>query len=147
MQPAVGPGLVTMLIATVAMSDTGAYFTGRSFGRHKMAPHASPKKTWEGAAGGLLIAMLTGALIYSLRKYAGLDDLPAYSLTWYLATGAILSVVSQIGDLVESMLKRDADVKIPGAFSPGMAGFFNRCDGILFAAPALYCLPSFEKGI
>lgn len=147
MQPAVGPGLVTMLIATVAMSDTGAYFTGRAIGKHKMAPHTSPKKTWEGAAGGLLIAMLTGAAIYALRKYAGMDDLPAYSLAWYLATGAILSVVSQIGDLVESMLKRDADVKDSGSIFPGHGGILDRCDGILFAAPALYYLLSFEKGI
>lgn len=140
MKPGIGPGLVTMAIATVAMSDSGAYFTGRAIGKHKLAPHTSPKKTWEGAAGGLVSAMLAGAAIYALRHNAHLDDLPEYSLAWYLITGAILSVVSQIGDLVESMLKRDADIKDSGNIFPGHGGILDRCDGILFACPALYYL-------
>lgn len=140
MKPGIGPGLVTMAIATVAMSDTGAYFTGRAIGKHKMAPHTSPKKTWEGAAGGLVSAMLICALMYYLRSNARFDDLPAYSLGWYLFAGAILSVVSQIGDLVESMLKRDAGVKDSGSIFPGHGGILDRCDGVLFACPALYYL-------
>lgn len=146
MKPEIGPGLVTLLIATVAMSDTGAYFTGRAFGKHKMAPHTSPKKTWEGAAGGLAAAMLTGGIIYALHAVAHFDDIPAYSLAWYLAAGAILSFVSQIGDLVESMIKRDAGVKDSGTILPGHGGVLDRCDGILFAAPALYYLLMLEKG-
>lgn len=145
--PEFGPGIVTMLIAMVAMSDTGAYFTGRAIGKHKLAPHTSPKKTWEGAAGGLLAAMLTGAAIYLLRAKFQFDDLPDYSLLWFLATGAVLSVVSQIGDLVESMLKRDAGIKDSGNIFPGHGGVLDRCDGILFAAPALYYLLQLEQGL
>lgn len=146
-EPGDGPGLVTMLLAMVALSDTGAYFTGRAIGRHKLAPHTSPKKTWEGAFGGLIAAMLTGAAIYALRNSLDLRALPEYPLWWCLATGAVLSVVSQIGDLVESMLKRDAGVKDSGTIFPGHGGVLDRCDGIIFAAPALYYLLLLEKGL
>jgi len=147
LEPLGGPGLVTMLIAMVAMSDTGAYFTGRAIGKHKLAPLTSPKKTWEGAAGGLVAAILTGAVIYGLRDKFQFGDLPDYPLLWFLATGAVLSVVSQIGDLVESMLKRDAGIKDSGNIFPGHGGVLDRCDGILFAAPALYYLLQLELAI
>ena len=142
-----GPGIVTMLIAMVAMSDTGAYFTGRAIGKHKLAPLTSPKKTWEGAVGGLVAAMLTGVAVYWFRAEDSFSDLPDYPLLWFLATGAVLSVVSQIGDLVESMLKRDAGIKDSGNIFPGHGGVLDRCDGILFAAPALYYLLQLEQGI
>jgi len=135
-----GPGLVTMLIVMVGMSDTGAYFTGRAIGKHKLAPHTSPNKTWEGAIGGLVAAMLAGAVLYAMRAHGDITALPDYSLLWYLGTGAALAFVSQVGDLVESMLKRDAGVKDSGSIFPGHGGVLDRCDGILVAAPALYYL-------
>lgn len=148
LDPSTGPGIVTFLIAIVAMSDSGAYFTGRAIGKHKLAPHTSPKKTWEGAFGGVIAAMLTGGVMYVLRTRFDLHaQLPDYPLWWYLLTGAILSVVSQIGDLVESMLKRDAGVKDSGTIFPGHGGVLDRCDGILFAAPALYYLIQLEHGV
>ncbi|MFP4501416.1 MAG: phosphatidate cytidylyltransferase [Candidatus Hydrogenedentota bacterium] len=133
-----GPGNVTLLLAVVILSDTGAYFIGKTFGRHKFAPQVSPKKTWEGAAGGLVCGVLCAAVVYGLSRALPWDAFPAFTLPVYLSIGAALAVVSQMGDLVESMLKRDAGVKDAGALFPGHGGVLDRCDGFLFAGPALY---------
>lgn len=136
-----GPGLVTLLLVAVAWSDTGAYFVGRAFGRHKMAPRTSPKKSWEGAAGGVLGAVLATAVLLGLIRLFGWGG--AYPLAgWrvYLPLAAALSVVGQIGDLIESMIKREAGIKDSSGVFPGHGGVLDRCDGILFAAPALYYL-------
>jgi len=133
-----GPGLVTFLLVAVVFSDTGAYFIGKGMGRHKLAPKVSPKKTWEGAVGGVLAAMLSVAVLYALRVALAWDTLPDWSLPAYVVIGAVLAVIGQVGDLVESMLKRDAGVKDAGGLFPGHGGVLDRCDSILFAGPALY---------
>lgn len=136
-----GPGLVTLLLVAVAWSDTGAYFVGRAFGRHKMAPRTSPKKSWEGAAGGVLGAVLaTAALLGLIRLFGWEDAYPMAGWPVYLPLAVALSVVGQIGDLIESMIKREAGIKDSSGIFPGHGGVLDRCDGILFAAPALYYL-------
>ncbi len=136
-----GPGFVTFLLVAVAFSDTGAYFIGRAFGRHKMAPLTSPKKSWEGAAGGVVVAMLSVLVLWLLVRHFQWQRCypPAMPWAWALLA-AVLSVVSQIGDLAESMIKREAGVKDAGRFFPGHGGVLDRCDGLLFAAPVMYYL-------
>jgi len=136
--PGAGPGLVTLLLMAVVWSDTGAYFAGSSLGRHKLAPKVSPNKTWEGAVGGIAAAMASTAFLYGLQRGLACRGLPDWSLAAYLWMGAALALVSQIGDLVESMLKRDAGIKDSGGIFPGHGGVLDRCDGILFAAPVFY---------
>jgi len=135
-----GAGLVTMTLAAVALSDTGAYFAGKNFGRHKMAPRVSPKKTWEGSIGGLLLAMAGMGVIYAIHDYTQTKYLPAWPLYRYVFVGLVLAIVGQVGDLVESMLKRDAGVKDSGQVLPGHGGVLDRCDGFLFAGPVMYYL-------
>lgn len=135
-----GAGLVTLLIAIIALSDTGAYFVGKNLGRHKLAPKISPNKTWEGSVGGVAAAFLgTAAAWYIDRTFAG-APLPGWSFWEYSITGVLLAVAGQIGDLVESMMKRDAGVKDSGNLLPGHGGILDRCDGFLFAGPMLYYL-------
>ncbi|MFM1919118.1 MAG: hypothetical protein RLZZ303_752 [Candidatus Hydrogenedentota bacterium] len=136
----VGPGLVTMTLAAIALSDTGAYFTGKSIGRHKMAPRVSPGKTWEGSAGGFVWAAAGMAIIYAIRVNTDTPLLPDWTLLRYVVVGLVLAMAGQVGDLVESMLKRDAGVKDSGAILPGHGGVLDRCDGFLFAAPVMYYL-------
>lgn len=136
--PVIGPGLVTLLLVAVAVTDAFAYLAGSAFGRHKMAPRVSPKKTWEGSVTGFLLTICAMALLYALSRRTG--GWPDWSLPRYVVTGAILSVVAQVGDLAESSMKRSAGVKDSGALFPGHGGVLDRCDGFLFAAPALYYL-------
>ena len=135
-----GPALLTLLIVAVALCDTGAYFVGRSIGKHKLAPVVSPNKTWEGAVGGFLFSIIGMATVYYLSQHYNWSTVPDWSLGRYCVTGAILSVASQIGDLTESAFKRDAGVKDSGTILPGHGGVLDRCDGLLFAAPMLYYL-------
>lgn len=133
-----GPGLVTVLLVGVILTDTGAYLIGSLMGRHKLAPKVSPNKTWEGALGGLLCTMLGMAAIHGVNGLIEQSVLPDWTLRDYLRAGALLSVAAQVGDLAESCLKRDAGVKDSGALFPGHGGVLDRCDGFLFAAPMLY---------
>lgn len=109
--------------------DTGAYLTGRAFGRHKMFERISPKKTWEGEIGGLLLAMGGGAL-FSLSGEA-----PVY--VWMLY-GLLLAAAGTFGDLVESMIKRECGFKDSGNVMPGHGGLLDRFDSLLFAAPTAF---------
>jgi phosphatidate cytidylyltransferase len=136
--PRFGPGLVTLLVVEVALSDAGAYLTGTTVGRHKMAPRLSPNKTWEGAVGGFVFTLAGAALFYLLSTATGWEAFPNWGLPRYLYIGAILSLVGQVGDLAESSLKRSAGVKDSGALFPGHGGVLDRGDGYLFAAPVLY---------
>jgi phosphatidate cytidylyltransferase len=136
--PEHGAGLVTLLFVAVILTDSAAYFVGSRFGRHKMAPAISPNKSWEGAAGGAVFSLLGMAILYYLRESLGWDALPDRELGWYLTVGVVLSIVAQLGDFVESALKRDAGVKDSGVLFPGHGGVLDRCDGFLFAAPILY---------
>ena len=125
-------GVVLILIAVVGpwISDSGAYFAGRFFGRHLLLPSLSPKKTVEGSLGGLLLTVLVVAPI----SYRLLDFNPTEALV--IAAG--VSVFSQCGDLFESALKRILDVKDLGKVFPGHGGVLDRIDSLLFTAPAVY---------
>ena len=124
--------LAVWLLAVTKFCDTGALLTGLAIGRTKLAPSISPKKTWEGAIGGVVLAVLVGAgLAYLLRNW-----LPE-SLTVLFAAAAALpiAVFGIIGDLVESMIKRLADVKDSGSMVPGIGGAFDLIDSVLLSAP------------
>jgi len=125
------------------MGDSAAYFTGRRFGRRKLIPAVSPKKTVEGALGGLAGAVATAALLHLLvlRTIPGFD----LSFTWILLTGVLLGISAQVGDLAESVLKREAGVKDSGSLLPGHGGILDRFDAILFNVPLCWFL--FEIGV
>lgn len=125
-------GVVLILIAVVGpwISDSGAYFAGRFFGRHLLFPSLSPKKTLEGSVGGLLATMLVVGFV----SYEFLG----FGLVKALVIGAGVSLFSQTGDLFESTLKRILDVKDLGHFLPGHGGVLDRVDSLLFTAPAVY---------
>ena len=126
-----GREAVVLLIATVAVSDTAQFYTGRTFGRTPLAPLRSPKKTREGALGGFVIAPIFLAV-------AGRYWLPSFPWYWLAALGFGIVVAGIIGDLFESMLKRAADMKDSGALIPGHGGVLDRIDALLFAAPVFY---------
>lgn len=120
---------VSWLFLAVWSCDTGAYFAGRSIGGPKLAPRVSPKKTWSGLLGGMLLAAVVSAAL------AGI--LGQKELLLFAVLGALLALISQCGDLAESALKRHFNVKDSGALIPGHGGILDRVDGILFAAPAV----------
>jgi len=127
----VGPKLVFFLMLVVWLGDTGAYYVGKKFGKHKMSPLISPKKTIEGGIGGITMSMLTAVVIQ-------MTFFKEFPLVHAIIAGAILSVTGMIGDLAESMWKRSANVKDSGTLLPGHGGFLDRFDSVLFAAPILY---------
>jgi len=111
------------------VTDSFAYFTGRAFGKHKLAPTISPKKTWEGAIGGTAFALLL--LVPYAVKLLGMPAVPAFVCVF------IGSVLGQIGDLLESKLKRWGGVKDSGNFFPGHGGVLDRLDSLMLACPAV----------
>ena len=121
---------VFILIAAVAGNDTGALYVGMLIGRHKLAPQISPKKTWEGAVGGVIV----GVTIASLFSYWLLEG------DWKTGAivGAVCTIAAIFGDLAESALKRDIDIKDMGSAIPGHGGVLDRLDSMLLAAPAAY---------
>lgn len=124
------------LLAIVFSGDTMAYITGRFFGRTKLFELVSPKKTIEGAIGGLFGSAIAGIVIAQF--------LPPEASSWMMiAAATITGAFAQIGDLHESMLKRVADVKDSGRIMPGHGGVLDRLDGVLFAAPVYFSLVSF----
>lgn len=122
-----GPGLTMTVLAIVWSADTGAYFTGRSIGRTKLAPHVSPGKTWEGVAGGVAVAACVTAVA------AFLLDLPMAPL---VAVGIVTALISVLGDLTVSIGKRNVDLKDSGNLLPGHGGMLDRIDSLTAAAPA-----------
>ena len=129
------PPMVLAVLALVWIADSAAYFTGRAFGRRKLAPQISPGKTWEGVLGGLLGVELY--VIICAFTVPLLDPRPEGSGFWmlYLGAGAVLCVVSIIGDLFESAVKRQASVKDSGTLLPGHGGVLDRIDSALAALP------------
>ncbi|UQU66261.1 phosphatidate cytidylyltransferase [Couchioplanes caeruleus] len=133
-KPDDGPSRVLCTLLAVVLSDTGGYAAGVFFGKHPMAPRISPKKSWEGFAGSVTAAAVGGALLVYF-----LLDVPFY---WGLLFGAVISVAAVVGDLAESMLKRDIGIKDMSNLLPGHGGVMDRLDSILFAVPAAYLLLS-----
>ncbi|HTN15395.1 MAG TPA: phosphatidate cytidylyltransferase [Sphingomonadaceae bacterium] len=129
--------LVAMAVGVVIFTDTGAYFTGRRFGRHKIAPAISPSKTWEGLIGGMIAAGLFGALALGFVVLAASalsphkPSVPWQAMMAGAAIGAVLAIAAQAGDFLESWLKRKAGVKDSGKLIPGHGGVFDRVDGLL----------------
>jgi phosphatidate cytidylyltransferase len=125
--------LLVLYIGTWAY-DTGGYFAGSRWGRHRLAPVISPKKSWEGCAGGLVLCALSLALLWTLAPAVK----GAYHFTDMMILAALLSFFGQAGDLVESMFKRSLSVKDSGSLFPGHGGVFDRIDSLLFNAPVLF---------
>lgn len=126
-----------ILLAITKITDMSAYFVGKQFGKHLMAPVISPKKTWEGAIGGLAAGLLASLAIYYTTQH--LMTIPPIKLNLFQSVflGALLSLAGQVGDLAESLLKRDAQVKDSNQL-PGLGGMLDMVDSLLFTAPCLY---------
>ena len=124
-----GPWLVLMMLVMVWLADSGAYFAGRLWGKHKLAPLVSPGKTWEGVYGGVAFSLVFAAIAGWF--YSG-------SLNWCLAfvmVALLVVLFSVVGDLLESLMKRQSGVKDSGAIIPGHGGILDRIDSLLAAAP------------
>jgi len=133
-----GPAWVALAIAVTFGNDTGAYFVGRAFGRHKLAPALSPGKTVEGALGGLMAGL-------TVTFVAGWLFMPALSVADRLVIGFVSSVVGPAGDLLESLIKRTAGVKDSGRCIPGHGGVLDRIDALLFVGAYVYLHVNFLR--
>jgi len=139
-------------LLAVWAGDIFAYFIGKSLGRHRMSPHISPKKTWEGAAASIVASVIVGTLwiqhapgISSALLQAGLIERPGgmWGLEqpplWpIILLSAVVNIAAQLGDLVESLIKRGAGVKDSGTILPGHGGMLDRIDAMLFAVPVVW---------
>jgi phosphatidate cytidylyltransferase len=128
--------IVVMILLVVKFTDIGAFFGGKALGRHKLIPWLSPGKTWEGLVFGMLTAGGMGALL------ARWINPPVYPLPWWkgFVFGVIIGGIGQLGDLLESLMKRDADVKDSGQLVPGFGGILDIIDSPLLAAPFAYLM-------
>jgi phosphatidate cytidylyltransferase len=117
----ISPWLLLGVIATVSIADSAAYFAGKCFGKHKLAPAISPGKTWEGVAGAFVAVTIYGALLCAFLGYSA----------WLIAGLWGMVVLSIMGDLFESKLKRMADIKDSGQLLPGHGGILDRIDGVM----------------
>ena len=131
-----GKSLVLFAMLTTFAYDTGAFFTGRAFGRHRLAPSTSAGKTYEGVAGGIASALVVALII----RLVAINAVGSFPLSPALALGAaaLIAVAAQTGDLVESAIKRSAHVKDSGTVLPGHGGMLDRFDSLLFTGAALY---------
>ncbi len=123
--------MVMSLLFSVWICDSAAYFVGKNFGKHKLFERVSPNKTWEGAFGGFLGGV--GGFICSTAVL-----IPDFPLYYSAILGAVIGTVGQIGDLAESLIKRDAGVKDSSALIPGHGGALDRFDSIIFVAPPIF---------
>jgi phosphatidate cytidylyltransferase len=123
--------LLSFFFLVLMGADTGAYYLGKTFGKHKLAPKISPGKTWEGAAGGLAV----GLLLAAVSHFWFFRDLP---LKWALSLAALMTTLGMFGDLTESALKRGAGAKDAANILPGHGGLLDRLDSLLFNAPVIY---------
>jgi phosphatidate cytidylyltransferase len=121
---------IFFLVFVIASNDIGAYFVGRGFGRRKLAPHVSPRKTVEGFIGGLLLGAVVASVLAVFPPWEGIGIAKA------LVTAVMVGVLAPIGDLSESMVKRTLGVKDMGSVLPGHGGMLDRLDGFLFARPS-----------
>jgi len=133
-----GHKLVAYLILVTKSGDIGAYLIGSNFGRHKLIPRISPNKSVEGAAGGFVFS-IAGAI---LSRYF----IPWMDFGFILVSGVLIGVFAQLGDLAESLIKRDYEVKDSSVFLPGLGGMLDLIDSILFTAPIFYiCLTMYSR--
>lgn len=130
-----GAWLVIWLVAVTKFADMGAYITGSLIGKHKMIPHISPGKTWQGFFGGLAFSQLAGCGLYALLP-ATLSVLGGWG--WVIGLSLMLSLLAIVGDLAESVLKRSIGVKDSGKTLPGIGGALDLIDSLCFTAPVLY---------
>ena len=151
-QQVAGAFWLLYLLLVVWAGDIFAYFVGRSLGRHLMSPRISPKKTWEGAAASLAASLLIGILLFShalqissfflrvglIERRDGLFGLEKPEILPIILMTIALNIAAQLGDLVESLIKRGAGVKDSGSILPGHGGMLDRIDALLFAAPVLW---------
>jgi phosphatidate cytidylyltransferase len=147
-----GAFLLLYVLLVVWAGDIFAYFVGRSVGRHLMAPRISPKKTWEGAAASLVASVAVGVALFwyaaplcttllswgLIQRRDGMFSLERPALIPIFLLTVLLNVAAQLGDLVESLIKRGAAVKDSGTILPGHGGMLDRIDALLFAAPVLW---------
>jgi phosphatidate cytidylyltransferase len=129
-----GKFYVLYFILVTKFSDSGAYAVGSLIGKHKMIPRISPAKTWEGFGGAIVVA--TGASLVFAHCFA--DKMPGMTPLHAVILGVLLSSTAVIGDLIESLLKREAGVKDSGNFFPGIGGILDLLDSLLFNAPIMY---------
>jgi len=130
--PSLGPIVVLVLFMLVWSADMGAYYTGRKWGRKKLAGEISPGKTWEGLFGAIISGLLI-SMLYSL-----LMEMPVYKIILFLVISLITINASVIGDLMESLMKRSAGVKDSGKLLPGHGGVLDRIDSLTAAAPVFF---------
>jgi phosphatidate cytidylyltransferase len=135
-----GRNWVYLAMLTTFASDTGAYFIGRARGRHKLTPAISPGKTWEGAIGGLISAILGAMLIMTILNFVSPF---AFKYWQVILLGCLISLFAQLGDLVESLLKRNMGVKESGKLLPGHGGILDRFDSLIFVGPVVYYYVTF----
>ncbi|MGE0406486.1 MAG: phosphatidate cytidylyltransferase [Candidatus Korobacteraceae bacterium] len=147
-----GAFLILYLLLLVWTGDTAAYYAGRLLGRHKLAPRISPGKTWEGTAASFLASVAVGVWIFSnapqisqtlwnvglIERGQGYFALEGPSILSIAVLSGMVNIAAQLGDLVESLLKRGAGVKDSGSLLPGHGGMLDRLDALLFAAPILW---------
>jgi phosphatidate cytidylyltransferase len=126
-----GGYFIFSIFVTIWICDSAAYFAGRAFGKHKLFIRVSPNKTWEGAIAGFLFSII----IMVAAKFL---VIPFLSIYHAIAIGIIIGVFGQIGDLCQSLLKRDSGIKDSSALIPGHGGFFDRFDSIIFVSPLIY---------
>jgi phosphatidate cytidylyltransferase len=130
-----GAWLVIWLVLVTKFTDMGAYITGSLIGKHKMIPHISPAKTWQGFGGGVAFALLAGCGLYALMPEQ-LEILGGWN--WVIGLSVLLSLLAVVGDLAESVLKRSLGVKDSGNTLPGIGGTLDLIDSLCFTAPVLY---------
>jgi phosphatidate cytidylyltransferase len=138
LHPDAGIFLMIFCLTAVVLSDAGAYFAGRAWGRRKLAPKISPGKTVEGAAGGVVAGALGGMTCKALFDFFWPELSTAFGYGVAALLGFSIAIVAMIGDLVESLLKRDAAQKDAGDLLPGMGGVLDRVDSSLLGIPLMY---------
>jgi phosphatidate cytidylyltransferase len=145
--------LLVFVLFSVWAGDIAAYYVGRSFGRHRLAPVVSPKKSWEGAIASVVASVLIAALVFAYREFINAMFIPHHDqpisfsteFSWasVLILGVLTNVAAQFGDLFESALKRGAGVKDSGTLLPGHGGILDRIDALLFAIPTVWYYATF----
>jgi len=157
-QPAGAIWVIYTLLAVWA-GDIFAYFVGKSFGRHRMSPEISPKKTWEGAIASILASVIIGTVWFQhgpqisaallsvglIDRPSGMYGLEQPSLWPIIVLSAVVNIAAQLGDLVESLIKRGAGVKDSGSILPGHGGMLDRIDAMLFAVPVVWAYISWHS--